>query len=104
MAVRQKQAILNTAYKQFKEFELPLDIEYKNYVDIVGPRQAIHPISVKRSFKSWKYILHALRLNYPELSQAPVVVSEPPAPEPKSDPLAALSKAAVPTADLESDE
>jgi hypothetical protein len=95
MAVRQKQLVLDTAYKHFKEFELPLDIDYKSYVNIVGPKEAIHAISVKRSFKAWKYLTHALKLKHPELGKKPEPAPAPkPAPEPKKDPLEALSKAA----------
>lgn len=95
MAVRQKQLVLDTAYKHFKEFELPLDIDYKSYMNIVGPKDAIHAISVKRSFKAWKYLTHALKLKHPELGKKPEPAPAPkPAPEPKKDPLEALSKAA----------
>lgn len=95
MAVRQKQLVLDTAYKHFKEFELPLDIDYKSYMSIVGPKDAIHAISVKRSFKAWKYLTHALKLKHPELGKKPEPAPAPkPAPEPKKDPLEALSKAA----------
>lgn len=95
MAVRQKQLVLDTAYKHFKEFELPLDIDYKSYVNIVGPKDAIHAISVKRSFKAWKFLTHALKLKHPELGKKPEPAPAPkPAPEPKKDPLEALSKAA----------
>ena len=83
MAVRQKQLVLDTAYKHFKEFELPLDIDYKSYVSIVGPKEAIHAISVKRSFKAWKYLTHALKLKHPDLGKKPE-----PAPAPKPAPKA----------------
>jgi hypothetical protein len=89
MAVRQKQKVLDTIYAHFKEFELPLDIEYKNYAAIVGAREAVHAISVKRSFKAWKYILHALKKNYPDLLEEPKPEPAPkpalkPAPKPKA--------------------
>ena len=83
MAVRQKQLVLDTAYKHFKEFELPLDIDYKSYVNIVGPKEALHGISVKRSFKAWKYLTHALKLKHPDLGKKPE-----PAPAPKPVPKA----------------
>ena len=95
MAVRQKQQVLDMAYEHFKEFELPLDIDYRAYVSIVGARNAIHPISVKRSFKAWKYVLHALKITHKDLSVKPVIVpAPPPAPKPVKDPLAALGKTA----------
>ena len=99
MAVRQKQLVLDTAYKHFKEFGLPIDIEYKSYVSIVGSKEAIHAISVKRSFKAWKYLLHALKVAHPDLVKQPEPVKAPePAPKAKpkvkKDPLEALSKAA----------
>jgi hypothetical protein len=83
MAVRQKQLVLDTAYKHFKEFELPLDIDYKSYMNIVGPKDAIHAISVKRSFKAWKFLTHALKLKHPDLGKKPE-----PAPAPKPAPKA----------------
>lgn len=88
MAVRQKQLVLDTAYKHFKEFELPLDIDYKSYVNIVGPKEAIHAISVKRSFKAWKYLTHALKLKHPDLGKKPE-----PAPAPKPAPKAKVTPA-----------
>jgi hypothetical protein len=84
MAMRQKQAVLNLALKHFEEFGLPLDIDFKTYTAIVGPREAIHAMSVKRSFKAWKYLLHAVNINFSQ--QAPKPKPEPkvvPAPEPK---------------------
>jgi hypothetical protein len=91
VAVRQKQKILDTAYKHFKEFQLPLDIDYKSYVGILGPKEAIHAISIKRSFKAWKYLLHALRIKHSDLIEQPVPKSAPEpvvedAPKPKSAP------------------
>ena len=87
MAVRQKQKVLDTAYTHFKEFGLPLDIEYKSYVSIVGPKEALHAISIKRSFKAWKYVLHALRLKHPDLREkAPAPKPATPKPAPKAAP------------------
>lgn len=89
MAVRQKQKVLDTAYTHFKEFGLPLDIEYKSYVNIVGPKEALHVISVKRSFKAWKYLLHALKIKHPDLREkapAPKPTTPKPAPKPKAAP------------------
>jgi len=87
MAIRQKQAVLDIVIKQFKEFGLPLDIDYKSYTTIVGPSEAIHPMSVKRSFKAWKYVTHAIRLKCPELANKPEPIPEPvepPKPAPKA--------------------
>ena len=89
MAVRQKQKVLDTAYTHFKEFGLPLDIEYKSYVNIVGPKEALHVISIKRSFKAWKYLLHALRIKHPDLREkapTPKPTTPKPAPKPKAAP------------------
>ena len=84
MAIRQKQAVLDIAIKHFTEFELPLDIDFKSYTAIVGPQEAIHPMSVKRSFKAWKYLVRAVRLKCPELVEKPKPVpSEVPKPEPE---------------------
>ena len=93
MAVRQKQKVLDTAYTHFKEFGLPLDIEYKSYVNIVGPKEALHVISVKRSFKAWKYLLHALRIKHPDLREKPLD-PKPTTPKPAPKPKAAPSKPA----------
>jgi len=78
MAVRQKAQVLEIARKHFEDFGLPADIEYKNYLAIVGPREALCVRSVKRSFKAWKYITHALKIRHPEL-----FVKPEPKPEPK---------------------
>jgi len=95
MAVRQKQKILDTVYKHFIDFELPIDIEYKAYVDIVGAKEAVHPISVKRSFKAWKYIIHALKTKHKDFGVVRTVTTPPPpAAKPAKDPLATLGKAA----------
>ena len=59
-------------------------------------------ITVKRSFKAWKYLTHALRINYPELSAPkpePKPVT-PPAPKPK----AAVKPAPKPAVKEEKDD
>ena len=97
MAVRQKQKVLDIAYKHFKDFELPIDIEYKSYVDIIGAKDAVHAISVKRSFKAWKYLLHALKKHHPDLMKKPEPAPKPapkPTPKPAPKPKAAPSKPA----------
>ena len=104
MAVRQKQFVLDTAYKHFKEFELPLDIDYKSYVNIVGPKEAIHAISVKRSFKAWKYLTHALKLKHPELGKKPEPAPAPkPAPKAKEAPAPEPSSKAAPAEEKSED-
>lgn len=82
MAVRQKQKVLDIAHAHFKDFGLPLDIDYKSYTAIVGP-EAVDAISIKRSFKAWKYVLHALKVKHPELMEAPKPAPKP-APRPKA--------------------
>ena len=95
MAVRQKQKILDTVYKHFIDFELPVDIDYKAYVAIVGAKEAVHPISVKRSFKAWKYIIHSLKTKHKDFGVVPTVTAPtPPAPKPVKNSLNALSKTA----------
>ena len=91
--MRQKQKVLEIAYKHFKDFELPLDIEYKSYVNIIGAKDAVHPVSVKRSFKAWKYLLHALKKHYPDLMKKSEPVPKP-APKPAPKPKVAPSKPA----------
>ena len=83
MAVRQKQKVLDIAHEHFKKHNLSLDVDYKTYMAKVGPTEALHAISVKRSFKAWKYLLHALKLKHPELMEAP---KPKPAPKPKAAP------------------
>jgi hypothetical protein len=83
MAVRQKQKVLDIAYTHFKDHKLPLDVDYKTYMAKVGAAEALHAISVKRSFKAWKYLLHALKLKHPDLMEAP---KPTPAPKPKAAP------------------
>ena len=95
MAIRQKQTVLNIAIKHFKEFGLPLDIDFKSYTAIVGPREALHPISVKRSFKAWKYLTHAVRVQCPELVNKPKPVPAP-TKAPKPAPKAAVKPAVRP--------
>ena len=77
MAVRQKQTILETLHKHFKEFELPLDIDYKSYALIVGAKDALNAVSIKRGFKQWKYATSALKIAYPELGKKPVPAPKP---------------------------
>ena len=95
MAIRQKKTVLDLAIKHFTEFGLPLDIDYKSYATIVGPAEAIAPMSVKRSFKAWKYITHAVKVNCPELASKPKPEPEPVKP-PKPAPKASGKPAAKP--------
>ena len=103
MAIRQRQTVLNIAIKHFKEFGLPLDIDFKSYTAIVGPREALHPISVKRSFKAWKYLTHAVRVQCPELADKP---APKPAPSkaPKPAPKAAVKPATRPAVKKDKDD
>ena len=93
--MRHKKTVLDKAVKQFKEFGLPLDIDYKSYTGIVGAREAIDPVSIKRSFKAWKYVTNAVRLQCPELANKP----EPkPVPEPIKPPKPAPKASGKPAA------
>jgi len=89
MGLRAKQTVLGQAAQHFKEFKLPLTIDHKEYVAIVGSKMAINAISVKRSFKKWSVLLHALKKHYPELVEKPA-----PAPKPAVAPKAAPAKSA----------
>jgi len=89
MGLRSKRSVRQLAAKHFKEFELPIDITHKSYVSIVGPKEAVSGISVKRSYKQWKYLLAALRKYNPELVEKPA-----PAPKPAAAPKAAPAKSA----------
>jgi len=92
MGLRAKKMVLEVAYEQFKEFDLPLTIEYKKYVEVVGAKMAISVPSVKRSFKKWSILLHALRKHYPDLVKAP---KPAPAPKPAAAPEVAPAKPAT---------
>lgn len=89
MGLRAKRTVLEIASQQFKEFRLPLTIDHKDYVAAVGPKMAISATSVKRSFKKWNVLLHALRKHYPELVEPPKPV---PVPKPAAAPKAASAK------------
>ena len=89
MGVRAKQAILDKTAKHFKDFDLPLDIDHKSYVNIVGAKVATSAIEVKRSFKAWKYLLLAIRKNQPRIIKTPTPTPAPAAaPKEKSTPKA----------------
>lgn len=60
MGVRAKTTVLMTLEKHFLDFELPLDIDQKSYMNIVG-KNAVSAVAIKRSFKAWKYAMVALR-------------------------------------------
>jgi len=81
MGLRDKTTVLNTAVKHFQEFELPLDISQKAYMQILGS-SAIHPISVKRSFKVWKYLVRGVEIRLSQIKPEPKPKPEP-EPEPK---------------------
>ena len=89
MGVRAKTTIVEKAAKHFKEFELPLDIEYKSYLTIVGPKEAVSAIQVKRSFKAWKYLLLAVKKYHPELMAPKPAPKAAPKPASKPAPKAA---------------
>jgi hypothetical protein len=91
MGLRVKRTVLEIAAQHFKEFNLPLTIEHKDYVAAVGTKMAVNAISVKRSFKKWSVLLHALRKHYPELAEAPKPAL---APKPAAAPKAAPAKPA----------
>ena len=91
MGLRVKRTVLELAAQHFKEFNLPLTIEHKDYVATVGTKMALDAISVKRSFKKWSVLLHALRKHYPELTETP---KPAPAPKPAAAPKAAPAKSA----------
>lgn len=91
MGLRAKRTVLEVAAQHFKEFNLPLTIEHKDYVAAVGTKMAVSAISVKRSFKKWSVLVHALRKHYPELAEKP---KPAPAPKPAAAPKAAPAKSA----------
>lgn len=97
MGIRDKRNLLETAYKHFKEYDLPLDIDQKSYINIVGSG-AIPTAAIKRRFKAWKYFLVGLRTTYPDLSKPKAPPPPPPKPKvelPEKDPLKALREKTV---------
>ena len=103
MGVRAKQTILDKTAKHFKDFDLPLDIDHKSYVAIVGPKVATSAIEVKRSFKAWKYLLLAIKKSQPRIIKTP---TPPPAPtsKEKSTPKAKPASKAKPAPAAEKSE
>lgn len=71
---RSRRVILDKALKDFADYNLPRDIIYVSYRDIVA--DPITPIQVKKSFKNWNALLRALEIVAPTASQ-PVEVANP---------------------------
>ncbi len=90
MAIRQKQIIREILRSQFTDHNLSLQISQKEYNSLLG-QAAVHPLSIKKSFKTWKMAMHSLRTVYsqkPEPKPEPVVKKPTvkPAPKPKAPP------------------
>ena len=103
MGVRAKQTILDKTAKHFKDFDLPLDIDHKSYVAIVGPKVATSAIEVKRSFKAWKYLLLAIKKSQPRIIKTPTPAPAPTSKE-KSTPKAKPASKAKPAPAAEKSE
>ena len=87
---RLRQIVTEKLVLQFKDWELPRDIDYKSYCSIVD--RPITPIEIKRSYYNWKIAVQSVA------NVAPEIFKKKPAPAPKAapkaDPLAKLSQAA----------
>jgi len=71
--------------EQFEDWNLPRDIEYKSYCQIVD--KPVTPMALKKSFYNWKTALMSL----PPVKATPVPASVEPE-QTEIDPLEALSK------------
>lgn len=58
-----------TLTRQFQEWGLPLDIDYKSYCGIVD--FPVTPRAIQKSFYNWKTCLRSLRIETPKAAPAP---------------------------------
>lgn len=94
---RLRKEVSKVLLTQFQEWGLPLDIEYRSYIQIVD--KPVTPHHIQKSFYNWRTAVHSVRLaGY--TGPAPEPVPEPAPVKPASveakpvvdDPLAALSR------------
>lgn len=78
MGIRNRKAVLEIAVEHFKEFNIPLTVNHKEYLAIVGTRMGLSAPSVKRSFKRWPILMKAVASKL-AVEKKP----EPPKPAPK---------------------
>lgn len=84
---RLRQAVTATLLSQFKDWNLPEDIEYKSYVSIVD--SPVTPKEIHKSYYSWKNAVRSVRLTGAfKVPAKPVSVETKPV---ELDPLEALS-------------
>ena len=89
--------------RQFTEWNLPLDIDYKSYAQLVD--RPVTPHHIRKSFYNWRTAVHSVRLAGYLGPKMPVPMADDPIPaEPASPPeakpvvddaLAALAAATV---------
>lgn len=85
MGIRNRRAVLEIAVQHFTEFKIPLNVDYKEYVAIVGKQMALKTTSVKRSFKRWPILLKAVGKAMPPAPPKPAPKpAAKPAPEVKA--------------------
>ena len=87
---RLRQLVTAKLVPQFKDWELPRDIDYKSYCGIVD--KPITPMEIRKSYYNWKVAVQSVANAAPEL----FIKKPAPAPKaaPKADPLEKLSQAA----------
>ena len=87
---RLRQLVTNKLVPQFRDWELPRNIDYKSYCSIVD--KPVTPMEIKKSYYNWKIAVMSVA------NVAPEIFKKKPAPEPKAapkaDPLEKLSQAA----------
>lgn len=90
---RLRQLVSQTLNTQFREWGLPLDIDYKTYTQLVD--KPVTPHMVQKSFYNWRTAVHSVRLTgYTPPVLEPVAPVKPASQEAKpvvSDALAALA-------------
>lgn len=90
---RLRQAVSQKLVVQFKEWELPKDIDYKSYCGIVD--KPVTPKEIQKSFYNWRTAVHSVSIVdstvfAPKPKAAPK--KEAPKPAPKKEPAKKVEK------------
>lgn len=87
---RMRRQVTAKLVPQFRDWELPRDIDYKSYCGIVD--KPVLPIEIQKSYYNWKTAVLSVAKTAPEIFKK----KPAPAPKaaPKADPLEKLSQAA----------
>mgnify|MGYP001587867074 CR=1 FL=1 len=95
MTVRQRKEILETLYKDFKDYKLPAEITMQGYLTITD--RGLMRKFIKRTFKTWPRTIKAMQQTYPDVfDEKKTSPPKPETPAPVVDPLAALGTASLP--------